>query len=148
MIPTSHKHALSSLLSYPLGAKNVSDALDGVPQFDALSIYFSLGNENPHRIESPFLVLRVYYGKSVPSQIASNVMIERGWYDPKWRISVGAVPRRHAVKTALVGEGLLRARRWLLDHADVAGREGHAGISVRCDAEKERLIYESDSELR
>ena len=77
MIPTSYKLELSSLLSYPLGAKNVSDALDGVPQFDALSIVFTPGQDNPHRVESPFLVLRVNYSNRVPGHSASKDMVEK-----------------------------------------------------------------------
>ncbi|PAP74901.1 hypothetical protein B1759_16535 [Rubrivirga sp. SAORIC476] len=150
MIPTAYKWELSSLLSYPLGAKNISDALAGVPQFDALSIRFSPDQDNPHRAESPFLVLRVNYRNSVPGRSASNNMIEEGWYDPKWEISVGAVPRtlRHSVKTALLTEALPKVRQWLLNNADATGREGHSWVRVRYDADQERLTYETSSRLR
>ena len=150
MIPTSYKLELSSLLSYPLGAKNVSDALDGVPQFDALSIVFTPGQDNPHRVESPFLVLRVNYSNRVPGHSASKDMVEKGWYDPKWEINIGAVPRplRNAVKTALLAEALPRVRQWLLDHADTTGREGYAWVRVHYDAEGERLTYKTASRLR
>ena len=59
MIPTVYKWELSSLLSYPLGAKNISDAFEGVPQFEELSTRFSPGERNPHRVESRRIFLPV-----------------------------------------------------------------------------------------
>ena len=40
MIPTRYKSKLPGDLSYPLGAQAVSEALAGVPQFDALTLTF------------------------------------------------------------------------------------------------------------
>jgi len=150
MIPTVYKWELSSLLSYPLGAKNISDAFEGVPQFEELSIRFSPGERNPHRVESPFSVFRVNYSKRKPGHSASNSFIEEGWYDPRWEINVGAVPRqlRHTVKTALLSEALPRVRRWLADHADATGRDGHAWVRIWYNAEEERLSYETSTRLR
>ena len=139
------------MLSYSLGAKNISDVLDGVPQFDSLSIVFSPGlDDNPHRVESPFPVLRVNYSNSVPSYSSSNDSVERGFYDPTWGITVGAVPRalRHAVKTVLVAEALPRVRQWLVTKADATGQEGHAWVRVWYDADAERLTYKTASRLR
>ena len=72
------------------------------------------------------------------------------WYEPKWEISVGAVPRslRHPVKTALLLEGLPRVRQWLGEHSAATGQEGHAWIRVWYDAEQERLTYKVASQLR
>ena len=150
MIPTAYKWELSSLLSYPLGAKNISEALEGILQFDALSIRFSPGEDNPHRVESPFPVFRVNYRNSVPGRSASNDMIEEGWYDPTWEIHVGAVPRplRHTVKTALLAQALPRLRQWLLNNAGATGKEGHAWVRVWYDAEKEELTFKTSSRLR
>jgi len=40
MIPTRYKQKLPKDLSYPLGAKEVSQALAAVPQFDSLILMF------------------------------------------------------------------------------------------------------------
>lgn len=150
MIPTSYRKELSSLLSYPLGAKDISESLEGVPQFDALSIVFSPGQNNPHRVESPFLVLRVNYTNRVPGRSASNDMVEKGWYDPKWEINVGAVPRplRRTVKATLVTEALPKVRQWLLSNSDATGQVGYSWVRVRYDADDKRLTYTAESRLR
>ena len=150
LIPTVSKWRLSGLLSYVLGAKHVSEGLRGVPQYDRLSLIFWPQNENPHEIESPFWGVRVHYSKPRPGHSASRDVIESGWYDGRWEIRVGAVPRglRHAAKALLLEEGLPQIRTWLCDLGDVTGREGHAWFQCDYDAERERLVFEDRIRLR
>ena len=148
MIPTVYKVKLSSLLSYPLGAKDLSDALAGVPQFGVLSVRFSPGlDKNPHRVESPFEILRLNYsGLNTASGDSAN----ESDTEPEWNISVGAIPRplRHVVKTALQTEALPKVRQWLADNPGPFERGGHAWIVVGYDAERESLTYKTSSRLQ
>jgi len=137
MIPTRIKSIIPKFLSYPLGAKAISDALAGVPQAGLLTIQFRFWNDWRRRgMNKPYSwipawgkpvpVLCVSYSNISPTTFSSNDMIARGYYSPKWEISVEAVPRiiKHQIQTKLIAEALPKMRQWLIANAGATGREG------------------------
>ena len=149
MIPTSARSTISSLLSWPVGAKEMSDAWADVPQIGALFISFLDADRNPHQRTSPHRLLSAAYrhletsGHRKQKLYGPRVIVGHFGEEPRWEIDVSAVPRtlRHTVNAALKAEGFGRVRAWLVDHADVAGRLGQVGIGVSYDDGAGALIY-------
>jgi len=58
IIPTQHKSKIPHTLSYPIGAKAISEALWGVPQFPELTVHFSFWNRlaRHHETATPYCV--------------------------------------------------------------------------------------------
>ena len=119
MIPTLYRTPAPPQYSYTLGAKAVSEALAGVPQYAELRIRFSRGwwslQDRPSETR-PFQVLKGQYS------------FRRGHHSrgPEWEIKVCQVPREHVrfVRERLREIGLPRLRRWCESAAYLQGREG------------------------
>lgn len=62
-IPTRYKAKIPRTLSYPIGAKAISDALLGVPQFNELNVEFFYHNQwaDHHGTATPYQVLHAHY---------------------------------------------------------------------------------------
>jgi len=141
MIPTRLKAKIPHSLSYPIGAKTISDALAGVPQFDSLMIQFrwrrhGLGKRYSWRPGSgkSFPVVSVSYSNFRPGRFFPEDMIER-YFGAKWEIFVEAVPRELSakVRAKLVDEALPRVRKWLDESPLAAVREGRHDLTFFYD---------------
>src|SRR5215510_5689712 len=95
IIPTRHKSKIPHTLSYPVGAKIISNALIGVPQFSDLTIEFWFCNKlaRHHGTATPYRVIQARFSGPLRSFSASKRMEEQNYYRPRWTISVDAVPR-------------------------------------------------------
>jgi hypothetical protein len=116
VIPTGYKSKIPKTHSYPLGAKAISDALAGAPQFDLLELWFSSGWKRFGRdriLVAPKEVLTLQY--SGPGGPLAG-----------WKIYIRPVPsvRKHEVKSKLIAEALPRIRRWLESNLHSLDREG------------------------
>jgi hypothetical protein len=123
MIPTRHKSKLSRTLSYPIGAEAVTTALEGAPHVESLTLGFyalrrsrlaEIRQHAPQRQQ--FVVLSAEYMPATrPGFIGANYMLERGWYDAKWQVTVYAVARevRHLASDLLREHGLPALVEWL-----------------------------------
>ncbi len=137
MIPTGYKKEIPRTHSYPLGAKAISEALAGVPQFDLLRINFSFGWKGfaKDRVPgAPYKVLIVnYYG---PSGSLSG-----------WNIYVRPVPRvlKHEIQTKLLTEALPKLKIWLQATPHSLDREGAHHIEFLFDELAGELITEEYS---
>lgn len=106
LIQTGWRDKLPKGLSYPVGAELISAALAGVPQFDDLSIYFSItgwmsitsGAEDDEA--QPFM-------RAFSAGLNFNV--------GNASVSVPAVPSmyRQTVRKALVDYGMPKVKSWL-----------------------------------
>lgn len=123
MFPTRYKSKLSKALSYPMGAKEISDALVDAPNVREFELWFS---EAPIRPASAFqrvlrealpykLVVAEYRPATKPNYSAANFLIERGWYDPKWKLQVYPVLRqlRQPAAKLLHEQGFPAVLEWL-----------------------------------
>ena len=88
LIKTERKEKLPKGFSYPLGAEAISAALDGIPQFDNATLWFSWRDEFRvsrwrKRLQTlgPIMLLRVAYSD----------------YFGQWHINVYSVPSQYSV---------------------------------------------------
>jgi hypothetical protein len=151
IIPTSHRAKIPKALSYPLGAKIISEALAGVPQFDYLHINFRYWNKlaRHHGTEIPYQVLEARYSGPLRSFSASKSMVEKGYYSPTWEITVSAIPRslRHLLQSKLITEALPAIRVWLTTNPDLGEREGGHALTFIFDELKNELTRSEQSTI-
>jgi hypothetical protein len=151
MIPTRSKKRLPRTLSYPVGAKAISEALVGVPQFDELTLVFWFYNQQGSRptFGGPFSVLEAEFLGPLRSFSASMDMIEKG-YSPKWTIRIYAAPRplRNLIQGKILGEALPSVRSWLIANPHSIEREGYNAIRFRFDELTNELTCEKHTSIQ
>src|SRR5689334_7222847 len=137
MIPTGHRAKIPHTLSYPLGAKAISEALEGVPQFDELTVDFRFSNQlaRLHGTATPYRVIQAQFSGPLRSFSASTIMHEKTHRFPRWTIRIDAVPRplRHMIQGKLLVEALPLIRSWLVSNAQPTEREGWQVLSFSFD---------------
>ena len=134
MLKTVRKDKVPKDHAYPVLNKNISEAFAGIPQYDSLSLCFVYrdvfwASEYNRKLkeQGSVLVFEVAYRKRNPVHSSSNSMIESGWYDESWKVTVVALPKEY-VRTArpgLVANALPKARQWLIYHQDLNGIGTH-----------------------
>ena len=144
IIPTRNKMKIPRTLSYPVGAKAISEALIGVPQFDELSVEFQFWNQlaRRHGTATPYPVLQAQYHG--PLRYLSATKRTEGYHAPRWTISVDAVPRslRHQIQSMIVNLALPLVKSWLLANPHSIEREGGHGLTFSFDELKNELRRE------
>lgn len=134
MFPTKRKDKISQNLSYPVHAKLISDALDDVPQAQALTISFSYSSEakwsqTKKRVVpiSDFPVIAVEYwnwspGRFFPESFSSG---------PEWKITVQPVPRAIVtrVKELIIAQALPKIQVWLCARPNLAEEQRSQRLS-------------------
>jgi hypothetical protein len=136
IFPTSHRDKHAKTVSFPLGAEALSRTLDGVPQHDLLTCSFYAGGPHADKDKEQIHLLHVTYRQRARSFFDSGDAGARGLFDPRWSITVFAVPKglRHLAKTLLLEQGLpALARPWLIKHAPLTGQTGSAGLVLKLD---------------
>ena len=132
IFPTTDRGKHAKSVSYPVGAEALSRVLFDVPQAHLITCSFYGGGTAGNRMDrESHLILQASYSKRGRMFQDGPLSQERGVYDPKWHISVFAVPVavRHAVKTLLINEALPHAvRSWFLNQSDIDTRSG--GIAL------------------
>jgi hypothetical protein len=128
VFPTRIKSRISQTLSYPVTAKEISEALADVPQAGALSIDFFHYQRMRDR-GKPYAVLSVHY--------AFNSALER-----EWSVQVRPVPRnlRHSVNELLREQAFPAMREWLLHRRTLSSEHGGQALTA--------IFSERDASLR
>jgi hypothetical protein len=150
IFPTQSRAKHSKFVSFPLGAENLSRALDDVPQHAALCCIFTAGN--PHRDvgKKQFRVMHVLYRKRERSFYDGEDAESRGVFEPKWEIWVYdvRVEQRFEIKKALMEVGLpLMLKPWLIANAEVTGQSGEAVFMLDYDSEKQVLVQSQGNKI-
>ena len=130
IFPTSSRSKHSKEVSYPIGTEALSAGLIGVPQHDRIVCDFYGGGAHDHG-KPQLYVLNVRYEKQARRFSDSASALERGAFDPHWKISVFAVPRqlRGAIKVLLLEEGLPDlVRPWLIEKSHLTGQTGGSAL--------------------
>jgi hypothetical protein len=130
IFPTSSRSKHSKEVSYPIGTEALSTALDGVPQHDQIVCDFYGGGQHDHG-KPQLYVLNVRYEKQARRFSDSGSALERGVFDPHWKISVFAVPRqlRGEIKLLLLEQGLPDlVRPWLIAKNHLTGQTGGSAL--------------------
>jgi hypothetical protein len=140
IIPTRHRSRIPYTLSYPIGAKAISVALAGVPQFAELKIEFSFSERTHLQVTAKsYPVIKAQF--SGPTRLFADLS--------GWTIRVEPVPRslRHAVQTKIVAEALPAIRSWLLANSHSMEREGGHGLIFSFDELKAELTSEEHASI-
>ena len=137
IIPTRYKARISSQLSWPTGALEITEAFSEVPQIRELQLSFSPHYPNPHQGKWPvsFSVIEVQYanGRSKLSNCSD------------WDIRVYPVPRRMRaeIREELEIRGFEVLGKWLIDHARFSGHSGDLRFSCVWNLELKTMTFES-----
>ncbi len=135
MIPTGYKTRIPKTLSYPLGAKAISDALIGVPERELLKInfWFWKGFAKDRVPGAPYRVLSASY--SGPGRMSG------------WIVRVYAAPRalKHKIQSKLISEALPKMRGWLRSNFHSSEREGGHQLTFYFDELKDEITSEETS---
>jgi hypothetical protein len=142
-IPTRLKSKLPHTLSYPVGAKLISEFLAGVPQYAGLALDFYFDRKQ-----------LVFHGAAeyevIRAGFASHVWGLEGsiWARP-WVITVSPVPRplRHQVLARIEAEALPAIRAWLCANNHSAERDGGHSLHFTYDPLKDELKRHEDASL-
>jgi hypothetical protein len=142
LIPTSFRAKIPRGLSYPVGSEVVSRALADVPQYSRLTLTFwakPFSSSSQFRAElvagKPMDVFVASYRHVPPGLSGSRGMIESGWYDEQWGLTVYPVAseRRQDARRLLLEGGLVSVRRWLSELRDSTWYYGHKRMAIRYD---------------
>ena len=154
IIPTLSKSKISRLLSYPIGAELLSQALRQIPQFQFLKLHFyaAMGNGlQDCRLggKTIYEFLRVEYLNS--SAVAEKYPIRPLYSRPpqyRWEIIILPVPRvhRHAVNRHIVEVVLPKVERWLCKRASQIS-VGSEVLSFFYDPEEDAVSTEEVSRM-
>jgi hypothetical protein len=149
MIPTRSKAKIPGTQSYPVTAKEISDALADTPQAGQLSIEFHGGWKSRIRTQNPYhsqfalndTVLECAYGWVPKDLPAVQPAFQRGWL-----IVVQPVPRelRHKINELIKQQAFPAIIKWLLEHKNFSLSVPHGiqAINVSYDVKKETLVLE------
>lgn len=116
MFPTRSKFKIPRSLCYALKAKAISEALADVPQADELELsFYSDLTPAELRRRTEFRLIKISYSYSEVDQFTSYDMEKWGYNDPKWEITVYAVPVeiRARATQLLHDEALPKLATWL-----------------------------------
>ena len=133
MIPTRSKSKLSKLLSYPIGAEVISEALADAPFVSEIALSFHdkamwpLSEFQRHLREGlPYQILSMEFTPVIkPGYSAPAKLIERGWFDAKWSVTVYPVLRelRQVAGQLLREQGLPIVWEWMHSTTTLPGWE-------------------------
>jgi hypothetical protein len=144
VLPTAYKSKIPQTLSWPVGAKTISGALSGVPQFSEISVEFRFWNQlaRHHGTSTPYRVIEAGYSGPYRSFSASKAIMENPRFQARWTVSIDAVPRgvRHRVQERIVSEALPAIRSWLVKNTHALDRDGGHGIAFLYDELEDKLI--------
>jgi len=151
IIPTRHKSKIPQTLSYPIGAKAISEALIGVPQFDDLTVEFWFWKQfaRHHGTATPYRVMEVQFSGPVRFLSASKNIEDSNYNRPRWTIIVDAVPRplRHLIQGKLTTDALPLIGSWLRSNAHSMEREGGHRLVFSFDELKIELTHDEGASI-
>jgi hypothetical protein len=143
IFPTLSRGKHSKLQSYPIGAKALSRALEGVPQHNQIGCTFYAQNPKADKNKDKIYVMSVLYEKHGRTFHHSEDADARGVFDPRWSINVYAVAAglRHEVNAALMDVGLPDfVAPWLIANANLIGQTGGSVLWLEYDLIQKCLL--------
>jgi hypothetical protein len=148
MLPTSHRDKHRKEVSFPLGARDISIGLAGVPQFSLMTLSFHGGNQQQNlHLKPRFRVFSVLYRRRALTHNDGAVAKSSGVLDPKWHVSVAVVPVafRRAIKSLLLEKLEHVVRPWLMDAAQQPDAIGELAMSFDYDVASGALIQSTSN---
>ena len=134
VIPTRYKVGISSRLSWPLGAKELTKNLGDVPQLKELQLSFTTEYKFNQQGKWPAvsIVFDIRYSPRPFIESAS-----------RWQVTVYPVPRimRAKVREALAVHGFKSMADWLCKGTKFSGQESNFSFSGFWHSESDQLSY-------
>lgn len=153
MIPTRFRDKTGKSLSFPIGSEDLSERLEGVPQYDLLSVAFrsrpTIQASRFQRLlasDQPLPVLRATFRAASPHLSASNQLIEQGWHDERWSLEIYPVPRelKHEAHEQLLHQGLAVVRSWLTSERPATWHSQSHSLTLSYDRARRALRIAED----
>ena len=129
LIPTKYKSKISKGFSFPIGAKDISESLQGIPQYDKFVLTFhgrdtfwaSKFNEKLKNKES-ITIIEINYSRIKATITTPKDWEETGYSSPKWSVRVYALPSEYRLNTKnqLTEEAMPAFKKWLIEIGDIA----------------------------
>ena len=136
IIPTKYKIEVSSRLSWPLGATEITKRLIHVPQVKQIQLTFSPSYGLPQQGKWPpsFPIVEIRY--SHPPLIAGN---------SDWRLNVYPVPRnlRAKIREVVMASGFTAIAKWLLENQRFSGGPSYLRFTGIWNSDSEDLNFNS-----
>jgi len=147
LIPTRYRVKIPHLLSYPIGAEAISDALKDVPQFKQLVLRFYFSTDY-HLKQGTYEFIRVEYKNRSESSEWTKLGLYKRIEQYTYEIVVQPVPKvfRHKVKGLILSEALPAIRERLATHSEL-GRQGSYVLSFFYDEGTDAVIVERSDKL-
>ncbi|MBU6952209.1 hypothetical protein [Hahella sp. HN01] len=148
-IPTQLRYKIPKDHAFPLNSKALSEALIDVPQYSELSAIFRFGDEYSLssyryklRMQEPVTILKATYSRLRTRHSSPNKFIEQGLYEPKWTITLTALPKEYlSISSSLLKEEALpKLRDWFIETGAQTGYETHS-IAFIFDLYKKKLTH-------
>lgn len=154
VIPTRSKAKISHLLSYPVGAERISEALIDVPQFSTISLnfYAAMGSglrEVGLSGKQGYEFLRVeYLNQATPASDWPIMTLYQRPPQHMWEVTVLPVPRsdRHSVRKYIDESALPLIERWFSDRGQQV-RQGSDVLAFFRQSESEEFFTHQVTEL-
>jgi hypothetical protein len=135
VIPTKYKSSISSRLSWPLGAAELTKQFAGVPQLRELRLSFSPrhGENQQAKLPAVFNIIEIRH--HIP--VLEN--------DTSWVINNHAVPRnaRAKIREAFVTQGFKNIVEWLIQHAKFSGSASTVGYNGFWHSDIDELKFDT-----
>lgn len=135
-IPTRYKIKVSSRLSWPLGALELTKHLAEVPQIRDLQLSFAPSYGAPQQGKWPvvFPVIEIRY--THPPSISNH---------SDWEINVYPIPRnmRAKIREAFTSSGFKNVAEWLNEHASFSGHASHLRLRGQWHSDLDELKFNS-----
>ncbi len=140
MFPTRYRERLPESLSYPVGAKRISETLNGVPQALEIAFRISWKLRETWEKEKSYPVLEIQYMRDYRDRLPF----------PEWQIYVHPVPRnlKHRISKLLISEGLPRIRSWLMSPSRPKSNEGAERLVIWYDPHQDSFQYQHTSHIQ
>jgi hypothetical protein len=147
VIPTRTKYRIAHILSWPVGAEEISRAMTPVSQLTELALHFRDGfREEGKRRHGIYRVIGVSY-VAKPLRINSDPSDGIALFN-RWEIAVGPVPRilRHKIHEYILSSALPAIRDWL-DQRSSLELEGAEHLTFFYNDKSEQFYLEADERL-
>ena len=146
IFPTRDRGKHGKSVSFPVGAKILSRALDSVPQHAPIGCHFTVGDMERRPVKHLEHVMHGVYSRHVRQFHHERSAKIHGVFDPNWAISVFAVPSplRHSIRTLLITDALPNiVRPWLIANGDVTGRAGNRELMMMFNTIDGVLVHDT-----
>jgi hypothetical protein len=150
MIPTRYKSKLPRYLSYPIGAEALTEGLAHALHVELFKVVFYANARSRHSEfqqtltqKQPYSILIAEHKPSQkPGYCGAQFMIERGYYDEHWELTVYPVLRelRHMANGLLREQGLPLVVEWLRTSDRSGWRSSKQSIELIFNPVEETLI--------